>query len=450
MIPIKYRNFFLILIITLLILLSKNKLYFQYSQCYGEQVKQERDSIAIYNVRPNDNLTRIARKFYSQTDAFPLSIFTSQIRGLNNISNNTIRIGQKLKIPLSRGTSLLEKIQPDTIRGIYIQPYYLNSAKAIEIVKHYKETNCNAIVVDFKNMRGELFYPSKNEIAQQVNIISLVISHPEKMISFCHKHNISLIARFVVFHDIAIANAFQEWTPIADTTRKQSVSDDEKKWLNPYLPEVQAYQLALLKEVLSFGVDEIQLDYIRFPTESKYTDRSFSLPDSVKREDVIVDFLRKVRILTDEYNTKLSADVFGIIAFQRSVDIASTGQNIKRMAKYLDRINPMIYPSHFFGRFEGKKYPGKEPYYFVHQTCKRLKGICPASLKVSPFLQAFSLWHSQFNPAYLLSQLQALKDCDITDGFLLWNAASKYEKSWPALKLWNTGTKYIPLENNDY
>jgi hypothetical protein len=89
------------------------------------------------------------------------------------------------------------------------------------------------------------------------------------------------------------------------------------------------------------------------------------------RSDVIADFLKKAYAELHPTGVLLSLDVFGIMAWQRPVDLSHTGQDIVAMAKHCDVLSPMIYPSHFFG-MDGVAHPGDAPEHFI--GCRPLPG----------------------------------------------------------------------------
>src|SRR5260370_42622999 len=94
----------------------------------------------------------------------------------------------------------------------------------------------------------------------------------------------------------------------------------------------------------------------------------------------------------------VSLDVFGVMAWQRPVDLAHTGQDIVRMAKYCDVLSPMIYPSHFF-KMDGYDKPGDAPEHFIGESMERFEKITAGSgAVIRPWLHAFA-WRRKNAPA---------------------------------------------------
>lgn len=431
--------------------------------------EQASDSISTYIVQPGDNLYRIAQKYLPYTNLLTLPELISAIKYQNNIpDNNIIFPGQNLKIPVTwdKIPSTLDHINHQTIRGIYLNTYQLSTARLNEIISHYDSLGCNALVIDFKNENGEILYSTSHPLAREIGAYNPIIASPQKLVYLLHAHDIMVIARLTLFKDPKLAQAKPEWTPQSipvgqknptdvDTNyssidNKQSLLNDtlstalidsfpvpDTSWVNPALAEVQQYNLEIIKEVAGLGVDEIQLDYVRFPTEAHLLDANYNIPDSIPKYQIIVDFLKSAQAITKDAGITLSADIFGVVALQNPQDIINTGQIIELSMPYIDRLHPMIYPSHFFGTFWGRQNPEKEPYYFTYRTCKKIGEIINEPEKMAPYLQAFSLNISNLTPIYIISQLQALTDVNVKGGYLFWNANGNYDAVWEALRLWN-------------
>jgi len=439
--------------------------------------EQAPDSVLVYIVQPGDNLYRIAQKYLPYTDILTLPEFISAIKDCNHIlENNIIFPGQNLEIPVTWDKPLppLRRVNHETVRGIYLNTYQLSTTRLTEIIEHYDSLGCNTLVIDFKNENGEILYPTAHPLAKEIGACNPIIGSPQKLIYLLHKHNIMVVARLTMFRDPKLAQAKPEWTPqfipvhlqntaeenvdYPDTTNNYCILKDslsyvsmdslflpDTNWVNPALPEVKQYNLEIIKEVAELGVDEIQLDYVRFPTETHLLTADYNITDSIPKHQIIVDFLKSAQSITKDAGITLSADIFGVVALQNPQDIINTGQIIELFMPYIDRLHPMIYPSHFFGRFWGRQNPEQEPYYFTYRTCKKIGEIITEPEKIAPFLQAFSLNISNLTPLYIISQLQALADANVKGGYLFWNAYGNYDAVWEALYLWNNDISFYQL-----
>jgi len=151
-----------------------------------------------------------------------------------------------------------------------------------------------------------------------------------------------------------------------------------------------------------------------------------------QRSDVIAGFLKKAYGELHPTGVLLSLDVFGVMAWQRPVDLSHTGQDIVQMAHYCDVLSPMIYPSHFFG-MDNIAHPGDEPAHFIGESMDRFMLITKGSgVVIRPWLQAFHWRTKTYSPEYIKIQVETAK-AKGGDGFLFWNAANDYSKPYEAM-----------------
>ena len=151
-----------------------------------------------------------------------------------------------------------------------------------------------------------------------------------------------------------------------------------------------------------------------------------------QRSDVITAFLQKAYAELHPTGALLSLDVFGVMAWQRPVDLSHTGQDIVGMAKYCDVLSPMIYPSHFFG-MDKIAHPGDAPEHFIGESMERFELITKSSgVVIRPWLQAFRWRTKTYSPEYIKIQVATAK-VKGGIGFLFWNAANDYSKPYAAM-----------------
>ena len=156
------------------------------------------------------------------------------------------------------------------------------------------------------------------------------------------------------------------------------------------------------------------------------------VPSGPQRSDVINAFLKKAYSELHPTGVLLSLDVFGVMAWQRSVDLSHTGQDIVGMAHYCDVLSPMIYPSHFFG-MDNIAHPGDEPAHFIGESMDRFELITKGSgVVIRPWLQAFHWRTRTYSPEYIKVQVETAKTKGGV-GFLFWNAANDYSKPFTAM-----------------
>ena len=157
-----------------------------------------------------------------------------------------------------------------------------------------------------------------------------------------------------------------------------------------------------------------------------------NVPHGTQRSDVIAGFLKKAYAELHPTGVLLSLDVFGVMAWQRQIDLSHTGQDIVQMARYCDVLSPMIYPSHFFG-MDNIKNPGDEPAHFIGESMDRFLLITKGSgVVIRPWLQAFHWRTKTYSPEYIKVQVETAKEKGGV-GFLFWNAANDYSKPFTAM-----------------
>jgi hypothetical protein len=165
---------------------------------------------------------------------------------------------------------------------------------------------------------------------------------------------------------------------------------------------------------------------------SKGTNAACHVPRGPQRSDVIAGFLKKAYSELHPTGVLLSLDVFGVMAWQRPIDLSHTGQDIVQMARYCDVLSPMIYPSHFFG-MDKIAHPGDEPAHFIGESMDRFELITKGSgVVIRPWLQAFHWRTKTYSPEYIKIQVETAKEKGGI-GFLFWNAANDYSKPFTAM-----------------
>jgi|SRR5579863_2197980 len=377
----------------------------------------------------------VARKYLTQSSYMTVAEFEAAIRKAND-GKASFKKGDEVLVPSIEPQPVVEKTRPypreEEIRAIYLTGATAGSARGIELIRHWKQAGGNAVVFDIKDSDGSINIPFDNPLAPKTKHHPL--SNLPKFVRFVHSLDMHAIARIALFRDNNIA---QNHSTLAVQSRKNHQPWLEKGklvWTDPSRREVQDYDLALARLTAESGADEVEFDYVRFPAEGDQQDALFAYQSDPKmhRDDVIAGFLHRAY---DELHPKgvlLSLDVFGIMAWQRSVDLNHTGQDIVKMAKYCDVLSPMIYPSHFFG-MDGYQLPGDAPEHFIGVSMDRFAKITAGSgVVLRPWLQAFHWKTKTYSPEYILKQVSTSKQHG-GDGFLFWNAANDYSKPFAAM-----------------
>lgn len=377
----------------------------------------------------------VARKYLGQSSYMTVAEFESAIRKAND-GKSSFKKGEEILVPAIEPQPVVEKSRPyprdEEIRAVYLTGGTAGSARGIDLIRRWKQAGGNAVVFDIKDSDGSINIPFDHPLAPKRK--SVPISNLPKFVRFVHSLDMHAIARIALFRDNNIAQHHGTLAVQSRKTHQPWLEKGKLVWTDPSRREVQDYDLALAKVTAESGADEVQFDYVRFPAEGDQKDALFAYQSDPKlhRDDVIAGFLHRAY---DELHPKgvlLSLDVFGIMAWQRSVDLNHTGQDIVKMAKYCDVLSPMIYPSHFFG-MDGYKLPGDAPEHFIGVSMDRFQKITTGSgVVLRPWLQAFRWRTKTYSPEYILKQVSTSKQHGGT-GFLFWNAANDYSKPFAAM-----------------
>lgn len=312
---------------------------------------------------------------------------------------------------------------------------YANSSAARKnidgIIAAAKSCNLNTIVIDMKDDFGTIFFPTQNTIAKQIGAYRNPLD-VKSILEKLHAKNLYAIARMVVFKDKYLYRAFSGAHAIADSATGASwMGNPGEFWLDPHSEFVHNYVIELARELEYLGFDEIQFDYIRFPSDGpiercRFRHRKDNL--SFKSEPIL-DFLRKAR---KSLSVPISVDVYGITGWYHFGN--RIGQDMEAMAEYADVLCPMVYPSHFGTTFyRTKTMPEDLPALLVGESVARARMLAGENALVRPYLQAFNLLSPTWGPDYILKQIHAAEQKG-ANGFSFWNAKGDYDMVIRAMK----------------
>jgi len=303
---------------------------------------------------------------------------------------------------------------PQEVRAIYATA---NTAELIgrmaELTKLIQDTELNAIVINTKEPSGLRLNPAL-----------------KKIVSDLHSKNIWVIARQVVFQDDDLVKRRPD---LALKNSGENMWRDRggRAWLDPASPEVWEYNVKIARDTLKFGFDEINLDYIRFPTDGNTKNIKYPFwNNQTPKDETIKNFLHyfKREIKTTNPSTIISGDLFGQV-FLKDSDMGM-GQRVKLLALELDVLAPMAYPSHYASGNFGFTKPAEHPYEVMKQTLVAgLKLLPPnTSTQIRPWLQDFDLG-ADYTPPMVRDQIKAVKEAGPNNGWMLWNAKNIYTET---------------------
>ncbi len=317
---------------------------------------------------------------------------------------------------------------PDPLKAVYYTSWAAGNQRfRKELFDLVDNTEINAVVIDVKDYTGRISFKVEDPKLQEIGSAQDRIPDIKQFIGQLHDKGVYVIARISSFQDSFLINVHPDW---AVKTNEGAIWQDYKgvKWLDAGAVPVWDYLAAIGKEAYADGFDELNFDYIRYPSDGNLKDISYSWSDGRTREEVMRAFFLYLREQLLDTQVPLSVDLFGLTTTAEG-DLG-IGQNITDALPYFDYVSPMVYPSHFAKGFMGFSKPAEHPYdvvkFSMEQATKKALAASSTTDKLRPWLQAFDLG-AVYTPAMIRAQIQATNDSGLTS-WMLWNAGSVYNK----------------------
>ncbi|HOI43295.1 MAG TPA: putative glycoside hydrolase, partial [Elusimicrobiales bacterium] len=284
----------------------------------------------------------------------------------------------------------------------------------------------NAVAVAVKETDGKVYIPGV-PLAHKYGTYTPAIARPEEMLADFRDAGLYTIARVVAFHDRLLPVSRPDLavkTPSGEPWR----ANNGATWTDPYNKEVWDYVVGVALRAAELGFDEVQFDYIRYPTEGDTSLCRYSRPHSpASAVTNLSRFLSYARKRLPK-NVKLSAAIFGLTTSSKG-DMG-IGQTIHSLAESTDYIYPMMYPSHYNPGEYKIRNPDAEPFKVIDRGLRDARERLGYDFdKVRPYLQDFSLRHD-YGPAEVRAQLIAARR-NYVGSWILWNPSNRY--TWTAL-----------------
>lgn len=333
-------------------------------------------------------------------------------------------------------------------KSIYASAYQCRLQSGIDKFKKLlKDRNMNSIVIDMKDDIGLLRYDTKNPYIKEKASVTQYKIDLDHFVKEFKKDNTYLIARIVVFKDKSLSqvdggkyavvdsNTGKVWRGIrgyekvtnADGTTKTVTNYYDEYWVDPYCHEVWEYNVAIAQELIERGFDEIQFDYIRFPTDGKnLSNAKYRWKDEgMDKESALISFLSYARKNID---APIGIDIYGANGWYRSG--TRTGQDAEMLAEYVDVIGPMFYPSHFEQSFLNHEPYADRTYRIYYYGSFRNTVLCRNRAIIRPWVQSFylnvSYDRTYYNSSYIEKQFFGARD-SIDRGYMCWNNSGNYD-----------------------
>jgi hypothetical protein len=325
-------------------------------------------------------------------------------------------------------------LQPFVAKGLYL-PYGVligdGGKKGRELLEMAASNGLNAVVVDVKSdLRGDvghLAYKSDVPLAKTSGASRADSQILDDFLALARKKNVYTIARIIVFKDDVLARGAPDVAIKHSQTEEPWRDAGGSHWVDPYNAQVWAYNLAIAQEVAARGFDEVQLDYIRFPSDGQIADVLYPSrpPDDERPRWEVLEALL-AQIPQELPHVYVSLDTFGWTTWR--LDDSGVGQRIAEIARYVDYVCPMLYPSTFEASALGYAQPTTQPYQVVYRSSLNAQSrIAQSRARLRPWLQAFDdyAFGQPFGAKEIAAQIQAAEEAK-TAGWCLWNPAGVY------------------------
>lgn len=338
---------------------------------------------------------------------------------------------------------------PEPLKGIYMSQCVVGSRSFRDkLVALVDETELNAIVIDIKDYTGRISFPTDDPILEDSVSTKCLANDMKDFLDSLHKKGIYAIGRITVFQDSYYTSKHPDQ---AVQSKSKGVPWKDYKGLSfidvssrPYWD----YVVALSRESYDIGFDELNYDYIRYPSDGPMDDATYINPNKAEAMEVFWQYLHAS---VGPLGVVMSADLFGMTTVNN--DDLGIGQVLERTLPYFDYISPMVYPSHYPPSYLGLGNPNKDPYRVVnHSMAEAVKRVIATTTRVStldgeliastspslytkksyselklrPWLQDFD-YGGNYGAKEVRAQIDATYDAGLTS-WMLWSASNIYTK----------------------
>ena len=346
---------------------------------------------------------------------------------------------------------------PEPLKGIYMTQCVAGTPSFREkVVKLIEETEINAIIIDIKDYTGTVSFKTGNSAIDSIGGAGCKVDDMKEFVESLHDKNIYVIGRVTVFQDPLYTKLHPE---LAVKRKSDGGVWKDRKGISfidvgakPYWDHV----VAIATSSYAIGFDEINFDYIRFPSDGNMQDIAFTHTGSTTKKEMLRQFFEYLDLKLVGTGIVTSADIFGMTT--TNTDDLNIGQILEHALLYFDYVSPMVYPSHYPPKFNGWPDPNKVPYEIVKFSmdsavaranflqkeilatttiladgrvatttpdARLVKRIGPLQLR--PWLQDND-YPVHYTPEMVRKQIKATYDAGLTS-WMLWDPANTYTRA---------------------
>jgi len=315
-----------------------------------------------------------------------------------------------------------QQMGPFLVKGVRIFGYDTTPPEYLELLRLADATVINAFAFDTKNEFGEVMYLSADYEAFPMEAIINKYDVHERL-ALAKEHGLYTITRIVTFQDEFAARNYPDRAILNRETGEPWRNWQGIGWMDPTDPEAWEYPIRMGIEACEFGFDEVQFDYVRFPTDGNTSLAVYDDPEAAATQEgrvtTITAFLAEARERINAAGCAVSADIFSIVL---SVDNdQGIGQKVEELSASVDAISPMIYPSHYANGWLNLDIPNNYPDEVIREALDYSAGRLVGGAHMRPWLQAFSWSDDQIREAIAVAD-------DFGMGWLLWNSQSEFNQ----------------------
>jgi hypothetical protein len=310
---------------------------------------------------------------------------------------------------------------PTEMRGVHVTMALASLKGKLDEYLDLTREGLNTIELDIKDENGEIGFKAAVPLARQIGSARTYYDAAE-IVEKVRAKGVYLVGRLVVFEDPILAS---KRPALAIHTADGSIWRNSAGlgWSNPYDKRVWKYNVDIAVAAARAGFDEIQFDYIRFPTDGDLGAAVYPGRRTEKRVVTLGRFLEYARSRLEPLGTRMSIDVFGLSATRNM----GLGQIPRKLGRHVDAIYPMVYPSHYgpgeLGLADPNAQPGRTVALSLRDFAAELTGL---ETRIVPWLQDFSLGR-EYSLEDVRLQILAARDAS-AEGYLLWNPAGVYTR----------------------
>lgn len=338
-------------------------------------------------------------------------------------ANRTLNVDASRNVTAALDTAMIKSVYANL--GVLSDPERWN--RLIEIAD---TTEINAIVIDVK--QDTIYYDTQVPFYRDIDGMITPIFDPEELLAELDAHGIYSIARMVVFKDPVVAAGRPDLAVRDEKTGELWYDMNGTPWVNAFNQELWQANADLGAELAQLGFDEIQYDYIRFPSDGDLRTADFG--NDYSEENRRAAIMGAVALGAERVRAAgavFAIDLFPIIALLG--DDQGIGQTLQDLTPLADYVCLMIYPSHYEeGNIPVDGHPNDFPAETVTYTLERSQEWVPGTMKkMRPWLQDFTYpleGYSPYGPEQVRAQIDAAEAQGVS-GWLLWNAAGEFEAS---------------------